>query len=209
MLIGVSVARINILGSFAHASWSISSILPALPVTVLTFGFHVITPFICKIVENSVYEAREAVLIGGVVPLLMVLSWNLILLGLAGTNSAASPGDPISLLLSVNPSALSAVQGFAFSALATSLIGYPVSFPKQLLDTLTLILSKPDSEKLKCCERQSVSNSDGSGRVGFVIYSSQHDVSKVGKFHLAQKSLQPLMRNKCQAWSRLIPLECL
>ncbi|GLT95349.1 hypothetical protein SLE2022_130350 [Rubroshorea leprosula] len=160
VLIGVSVARINILGSFAHASWSVSSILPALPVTVLTFGFHVITPFICKIAGNSVYEARKAVLIGGVVPLLMVLSWNLIVLGLAGTNSAVSPGDPISLLLSVNPSALSAVQGFAFSALATSLIGYAL---------------------------QSVSNSNGSGRVGFLIYSSQHDLSKVGKVSFGSK----------------------
>ncbi|GLT59692.1 hypothetical protein SLA2020_324980 [Shorea laevis] len=187
VLIGVFVARINILGSFAHASWSISSILPALPVTVLTFGFHVITPFICKIAGNSVYEARKAVLIRGVVPLLMVLSWNLIVLGLAGTNSAASPGDPISLFLSVNPSALPAVQGFAFFALATSLIGYAVSFPKQLLDIFNLILSKPDSEKLKCSQLQSVSNSDGSGRVAFLIYSSQQDLSKVAKVSFCSK----------------------
>ncbi|OMP05702.1 Tryptophan/tyrosine permease [Corchorus olitorius] len=179
--IGLSVARANVLGSFTHASWSLSSILPAIPVTVLTLGFHVITPFICKIAGNSVSQARKAVLIGGAVPLIMVLSWNLIVLGLAGTTSVVSPKDPISLLLSVNPSALSAVQGFAFSALATSLIGYAVSFPKQLLDTLELIIGKRSLEKQKLYESQLVSTTDGSGRVGFVIYSGQQDHGKFGK----------------------------
>ncbi|KAJ1401404.1 Amino acid/polyamine transporter 2 [Sesbania bispinosa] len=137
--IGLSVARVNIISSFASASWNLSSILPIIPVAVLTVGFHVITPFICKIAGNTVQEARKAILIGGTVPLVMVLSWNLIVLGLVGTNTAANTGDPISLLLSVNPSALSAVQGFAFSAMATSLIGYAVSLPKQILDTLELV----------------------------------------------------------------------
>lgn len=173
--IGLVVARTNILASFSHASWSTSAILPAIPVTVLTLGFHVITPFICKIAGNSVSEARKAILIGGVVPLVMVLSWNLIVLGLAGTTSAAAAapgGDPISLLLSVNPSALSAVQGFAFAALATSLIGYAVSFPKQLVDTLKLILSNPVSIKRK--------GGGHGGRVGFVIYAASAGVVSFG-----------------------------
>uniref|UniRef100_A0A2N9IVF6 Amino acid transporter transmembrane domain-containing protein n=1 Tax=Fagus sylvatica TaxID=28930 RepID=A0A2N9IVF6_FAGSY len=168
--IGLSVARADLLGSFAYASWGFLSILPAIPVTVLTLGFHVVTPFICKIAGNTIHEARKAILVGGAVPLVMVLSWNLIVLGLAGTNRA----DPISLLLSVNPSALSAVQGFAFTALATSLIGYAVSFPKQLLDTLELIFGKSDSGK-------QISNVDGIGRVGFVVYSGRPNLGNVGK----------------------------
>ncbi|XP_022747100.1 uncharacterized protein LOC111296890 [Durio zibethinus] len=187
--IGLSVARANVIGSFAHASWSLSSILPAIPVTVLTLGFHVITPFICKIAGNSITEARKAVLIGGAVPLIMVLSWNLIVLGLAGTTSVTSPKDPISLLLSVNPSALSAVQGFAFSALATSLIGYAVSFPKQLLDTLELILGITSLEKQNHYQSQLVSNGDGSGRVGFVIYSDQKDRGNFGKVSFGSNSV--------------------
>ncbi|CAN6825829.1 unnamed protein product [Brassica oleracea] len=140
--IGLSVARSNVLASFGQSCWKVSAVLPAVPVMVLTLGFHVITPFICNLAGDSVSDARRAVLVGGVVPFVMVLSWNLIVLGLArikvpvGSSSAI---DPISLLLSVNPSALSAVQGFAFSALATSLIGYAVSFPKQLLDTWKLV----------------------------------------------------------------------
>ncbi|KQK20320.1 uncharacterized protein LOC100833961 [Brachypodium distachyon] len=139
---GVSVGRSSMLKSLGYACWSPSAILPAIPVTVLTLGFHVITPFICKIVGNSVYDARRAILIGGAVPLAMVLSWNAAILGLAGTAGGAAFDDPIKLLLSVNPAALPAVRGFAFSALATSLIGYAVSFPKQLADTLELFAKR-------------------------------------------------------------------
>ncbi|KAI9186446.1 hypothetical protein LWI28_017324 [Acer negundo] len=179
--IGLSVARRNVLGSFSHASWSLSSILPAIPVTVLTLGFHVITPFICKIAGNSVSEARKAILIGGAVPLIMVLSWNLIVLGLAGTTMAASSSDPISLLLSVNPSALSAVQGFAFAALATSFIGYAVSLPKQLVDTLKLIFGKASLEEHNRSESKMVSSENGTGGVGFLTYSTELNLGNIGK----------------------------
>jgi len=179
--VGLSVARTNILSSLAYASWGFSSILPAIPVTVLTLGFHVITPFICKIAGNTVHDARKAILIGGAVPLLMVLSWNLIVLGLAGPNWAASIADPISLLLSVNPSASSAIQGFAFSALATSLIGYAVSFPKQLLDTLQLLFGKFGSGKQISAHSQMGSNVDEIGRVGFVVYSGKPNLGNPGK----------------------------
>lgn len=178
--IGLSVARTNLFASFGHASWSLPSILPAIPVTVLTLGFHVITPFICKIAGNTLAEARKAILIGGSVPLIMVLSWNLSVLGLSGANTTASSRDPISLLLSVNPSALSAVQGFAFSALATSLIGYAVSFPKQLLDTLELI-GKINLKKQSYSEIQLGSEGNGFGRVGFAVYSGRHNLGNSGR----------------------------
>ncbi|KAJ6697286.1 hypothetical protein OIU85_003637 [Salix viminalis] len=155
--IGLSVARTNILASLVPTSLSISAILPAIPVTVLTLGFHVITPFICKIAGNSVSEARKAVLI------------------------AASSNDPISLLLSVNPSALSAVQGFAFSALATSLIGYAVSFPRQLLDILELIFTKTKSEKQIHTQCQIFANGERTGRIGFVTFSRRHNVGSSGR----------------------------
>ncbi|TVU39971.1 hypothetical protein EJB05_13415, partial [Eragrostis curvula] len=107
-----------------------------------------ITPFICKIVGDSVYDARKAILIGGSVPLAMVLSWNAVILGLASAGGNAAFDDPIKLLLSVNPAALPAVRGFAFAALATNLIGYAVSFPKQLSDTVDLIVQRsPDSHE--------------------------------------------------------------
>uniref|UniRef100_A0A7N2M4U0 Uncharacterized protein n=1 Tax=Quercus lobata TaxID=97700 RepID=A0A7N2M4U0_QUELO len=174
--VGLSVARKDLSRSFGYASWGFSSILPAIPVTVLTLGFHVATPFICKIAGNTVKEVRNTILVGGAVPLVMVLSWNLIVLGLAGTNRA----DPITLLLSVNPSALPAVQGFAFTALATSLIGYAVSFPKQLIDTLELIFGKVNSGKLISSNSQMGSNADGIGRVGIVVYSGRPNLGNVG-----------------------------
>ncbi|ONK61718.1 uncharacterized protein A4U43_C08F32840 [Asparagus officinalis] len=138
VVIGLSTGRSNLMSSLSFASWRLGSILPAIPVTVLTLGFHVVTPFVCKIVGDSVYDARKAILLGGSVPLLMVVSWNAVVLGLAG-GYGENFVQPIELLLSVSSSALPAVKGFAFAALATSLIGYAVSFPKQLVDTLRLI----------------------------------------------------------------------
>ncbi|KAJ1288644.1 hypothetical protein BS78_02G103800 [Paspalum vaginatum] len=163
---GVSVGRTSLLGSLAYACWSPGAILPAIPVTVLTLGFHVITPFICKIVGDSVYDARKAILIGGAVPLAMVLSWNAVILGLAGAGGNAGFDDPIKLLLSVNPAALPAVRGFAFAALATSLIGYAVSFPKQLADTVELIRLRLSPKQGSV---QQSNSSSGYGRNGAIL----------------------------------------
>ncbi|XP_010922874.1 uncharacterized protein [Elaeis guineensis] len=170
--IGVSVGRSNLLGSLAYACWKAEAILPAIPVTVLTLGFHVITPFICKIVGDSVYDARKAILIGGAVPLAMVLSWNAVVLGLAGAGNVAFD-DPIKLLLSVKSSALPAVRGFAFAALATSLIGYAVSFPKQLVDTVKLIAERFPKKSMECS--QAMAFPDGNQKFG-----SSHEGSQVG-----------------------------
>ncbi|XP_042517137.1 tyrosine-specific transport protein-like [Macadamia integrifolia] len=160
--VGLSVGRSKILGSLGYASWAPSAVLPAIPLTVLTLGFHVITPFICKIAGKTLFDARRAILFGGAVPLFMVLSWNLVILGLARATTACSE-DPIGLILSINASALPAVQGFAFSALATSLIGYAVSFPKQLVDAIELISGREKSTNVGF-------NDGGNGRVGFALY---------------------------------------
>ncbi|XP_058722694.1 uncharacterized protein LOC131594541 [Vicia villosa] len=174
--IGVVVARANIISSFGSVSWKLSSILPIIPVAVLTVGFHVITPFICKIAGDTIDDARKAILIGGTVPLVMVLSWNLIVLGLVGAKKGADfVGDPITLLLSVNPSALSAVQGFAFSAMATSLIGYAVSLPKQILDTFELIVGKGENGEVGLVSY----SGDGVGYSGKVGLESSEDLSEM------------------------------
>ncbi|WVZ62470.1 hypothetical protein U9M48_012218 [Paspalum notatum var. saurae] len=163
---GVSVGRTSLMRSLGHACWTPSAILPAIPVTVLTLGFHVITPFICKIVGDSVYDARKAILIGGAVPLAMVLSWNAVILGLASAGGNPGFDDPIKLLLSVNPAALPAVRGFAFAALATSLIGYAVSFPKQLADTVELICLRFSPKQ---GSTQQSNSSSGYGRKGAIL----------------------------------------
>ncbi|CAK9184897.1 unnamed protein product [Ilex paraguariensis] len=175
--IGLSVGRTYIMGSFAYASWGLSSVLPAIRVTVLTLGFHVISPFVCKISGNTVNDARKAIFIGGFVPLVMVLSWNLIVLGLSGTHDVSSSGDPMSLLLSISSASL---------ALATSFIGYAVSFPKQVVDTLELIFGKSYS-KQTCNQSGTISVEDGVRKVGFVTYSGEHYLGNVGRFHMVDQ----------------------
>lgn len=128
--------------SVSYATWSPSASLRALPVIVLTLGFHVITPLVCKVVGGKPRAARKAILCGGAVPLSMVLAWNAVILSLHSSSAASSSMsiDPIKLLLSMSSMAAPAVQAFAFAALGTTLIGYALSFPKQLMDTSALFL---------------------------------------------------------------------
>ncbi|GAB2279706.1 hypothetical protein Dimus_014346 [Dionaea muscipula] len=83
----------GLLGSLAHASWDVSWLLPGIPIIVLTLGFYVITPII-----SSLNDVRKAIIIGGAVPLIMILSWNMIVHGLAGAGGSSSSYsvDPIS-----------------------------------------------------------------------------------------------------------------
>lgn len=134
--IGISVGKSFWLGSIASGTWSLSAISPAVPVIVLTLGFHVITPVVCQIVGGKAEEARRAILFGGAVPLFMVLAWNAVIISLAQAPSASF--DPIKLLLSLSTTAAPVVQAFAFAALGTTLVGYALSFPKQLIDTVSL-----------------------------------------------------------------------
>ncbi|KAI3979166.1 hypothetical protein MKX01_016991 [Papaver californicum] len=167
----VLLGRKKLLSSFGSSSWGLSAILPAVPVTILTLGFHAITPFICKIVGESVFNARRAILFGGTVPLIMVLSWNLVVLGLAKTNRSVSSQDPILLLLSVNSSQLS-----------TSLIDYAVSFPKQLVDTLELIWRETNSEnvKLSSLGQKFIRRGENAGYVGQISFSGSRFISNSG-----------------------------
>lgn len=136
--IGIFVGRTFWLGTMGSGTWSFTALYPAIPVIFLTLGFHVITPVVCQVVGGRPQEARKAILCGGAVPLLMVLAWNAVIIGLAQAPAQSASLDPIKLLLSLSSSAAPVVQAFAFAALGTTLIGYALSFPKQLIDTVSL-----------------------------------------------------------------------
>ena len=51
--VGLFMTRANVISSFNYASWSLSSILPVIPVALFTLGFHVSTSFICMIAGNT------------------------------------------------------------------------------------------------------------------------------------------------------------
>nr|CAD1817429.1 unnamed protein product [Ananas comosus var. bracteatus] len=132
---------------------------------------------VCVGRRDSVYNASKAILIGGSVLLVMVLSWNAVILGLAGIRNMGFD-DPIKLLLSVNPSALPAVQGFAFAALVTSLIGYVVSFPKQLEDTVKLIIEMFEKKRkvLRIGSDDNTRERSGNGGMGVLSEGANEDI---------------------------------
>ena len=142
LLVALGLPHVNMNAALAHSQWTAAAMVPAVPITVLTLGFHVITPLICGLLGGDARRARLAVLAGGLVPLVMVLGWNTVIIGIMG-QPAGGPGagslDPISLLLSLGTAAAPCVQTFALAALGTTLIGYAMSFPQQLADTLDML----------------------------------------------------------------------
>lgn len=60
--------------------------------------------------------------------------------------SASARIDPIALLFSLRNSAAPAVQAFAFAALGTTLIGYSLSFPRQLADTAAMLTGRDPTQ---------------------------------------------------------------
>lgn len=89
--IRIVVAIANIISSFCSIVWKSFSIFLIIMVIVLTARFHVITPFICIIYGDTIDKARKTILIDGIVPLVMVLTWNLIVLGLIGAKRVSHP----------------------------------------------------------------------------------------------------------------------
>eukprot|EP00897_Mesotaenium_endlicherianum_P010112 jgi/Mesen1/9129/ME000058S08621 len=140
MALGLPHMRLQV--ALQRASWRPAVLLPAVPLTVLTLGFHVVTPLVCAVLRGNARDARRAILTGGAIPLAMVLAWNAVILGLASPAAAiaSSPRlNPMALLLSLGTSAAPCVQAFALCALGTTLIGYSLSFPKQLADSLDML----------------------------------------------------------------------
>lgn len=143
LLLALGLPHIAFQKALSTSVWKPSAMLPAVPITVLTLGFHVVTPLICSLLRSDVRQSRKAVLLGGTVPLAMVLAWNTVIIGItppisSPSSSSSSSTNPILLLLSLGTSAAPCVRAFAFSALGTTLIGYALSFPKQLSDTIDM-----------------------------------------------------------------------
>ncbi|KAI3470450.1 hypothetical protein Pfo_027113 [Paulownia fortunei] len=128
--------------------------IPAtLPVMIFTLVYHDLAPVLCAYLEGDLKRIRASVFLGSVVPLLVLLIWEAIALGLS--NKADQVSDPVELLLSVRWGGVPfMVEAFSLLAVGTSLIGTLLSFLeffKEQLNNLSLdfpkeqLLEKPNS----------------------------------------------------------------
>ncbi|KAK4436021.1 hypothetical protein Salat_0765800 [Sesamum alatum] len=100
--------------------------IPAtLPVMIFALVYHDLAPVLCAYLEGDLTRIRASILLGSVVPLVALLVWEAIALGLS--NQADQVSDPIELLLRWGGVPFM-VEAFSLLAVGTSIIGTLLSF---------------------------------------------------------------------------------
>ncbi|XAR52372.1 hypothetical protein NMG60_11020411 [Bertholletia excelsa] len=120
-----------------------------IPVIIFSLVYHDISPVLCAYLEGDLQRIRASVLIGSVVPLLAMLLWDAIALGLSAHDSQVA--DPVDLLMSARWSGVPfMVEAFSLLAVGTSLIGTLLSFTEFFKEQLNkLSLHSPATEVLQ------------------------------------------------------------
>lgn len=114
----------------------LSAIWIALPVLSATFSYHIIIPSLKTYLQGKISYLKQAIWLGGLIPLLVYIAWQLsilVLIPVEGSNglvsmlhSGKNPSDSIINYLSQNimgNSILIFISVFLFCALTSSLIG--------------------------------------------------------------------------------------
>jgi len=117
MLMGFPLLKYENLS--APVNMNLSSLVTAVPVMYQLLVFHEIIPTLCYRLAGDVNKIKTAVIIGSLFPLLMLLGWNTVSMGLVAPGSAL---DPLNLLLSQHGLGFW-VTSLAFSAVTTTVIG--------------------------------------------------------------------------------------
>ncbi|KAJ6772956.1 TRYPTOPHAN/TYROSINE PERMEASE [Salix koriyanagi] len=98
-----------------------------IPVMIFALVYHDLAPVLCAYLGGDLKRLRASVLLGSIVPLLALLVWDAIALGLSA--QAGQVVDPVELLMSERWSGVSyLVEVFSLLAVATSLIGTLLGF---------------------------------------------------------------------------------
>ncbi|GMJ11958.1 hypothetical protein HRI_004865000 [Hibiscus trionum] len=130
---GVAVVFGGWSGLEGNGDWG--KVPATIPVMIFSLVYHDIAPVLCAYLGSDLTRLRASVLLGSVVPLLALLVWDAIALGLP-----TQPGqivDPVELLMSVKWSGVSfMVEAFSLLAVGTSmtgtLLGFSEFFKEQL-----------------------------------------------------------------------------
>ncbi|KAK1553245.1 hypothetical protein Q3G72_031526 [Acer saccharum] len=126
-----------------------------IPVIIFSLVYHDLAPVLCAYLDGDLTRLRVSVLIGSIVPLLALLVWDAIALGLSA--QADQVVDPVELLKSVEWSGVPLmVETFSLLAIGTSLIGTLLSFSeffKEQLNNLSWQSSSSSKESSSSLEQ--------------------------------------------------------
>lgn len=128
-----------------HQRWD--ALWIAVPIVSTSFGFHIIIPTLTDYLKRDVKQIRNVILIGGAIPLLIYVSWELLTLGiiplqgenglLMGYEKGLDGATLMSQLLDQSELSLLA-RLFSLFAILTSFLGVSLSLRDFLSDGLKI-----------------------------------------------------------------------
>lgn len=134
LFIGLPYIDFSLLGT---SRWS--AVPLAVPVMVISFGYHNLVPSLTEYLEHNRREVIKAIVIGSALPLFVYLMWDGLILGLIpeGFDEAVASGDMATEALRRVSEAIwiqHTVDLFAFFALVTSFLAVALSLVDFLKD---------------------------------------------------------------------------
>ncbi|KAL5801716.1 hypothetical protein ACOSQ3_033348 [Xanthoceras sorbifolium] len=145
LLLAIEVLAVTFGGwSGLDGSGNWGKVPATIPVIIFSLVYHDLAPVLCAYLGGDLTRLRTSVLLGSLVPLLALLVWDAIALGLSA--QADQVVDPVELLMSVRWSGVSfVVETFSLLAIGTSLIGTLLAFSEFFKEQLNNFSWKPSS----------------------------------------------------------------
>lgn len=144
LLLAIEVSAVAVGGGLslpANANWE--QVPAALPVIIFTLVFHDMAPVICAYLEGDLARIRLSILLGSLVPLVSLLVWDNIALGLA---TDLTRGLDILDMLKTDWS-YTVVETFSLLAVGTSLIGTLLGASQFFIEQLTNVASSSSARE--------------------------------------------------------------
>ncbi|GMH11269.1 hypothetical protein Nepgr_013110 [Nepenthes gracilis] len=118
-----------------------------IPVMIFSLVYHDLAPVLCAYLGGDVVRIRRSVILGSLVPLLAILLWDGIALGISGLAVTDQVADPVELLKRVRWSGVPyMVECFSLLAVGTSIIGTLLGFSEFFKEQLINHLSSSSSQ---------------------------------------------------------------
>uniref|UniRef100_A0ACD5XE47 Uncharacterized protein n=1 Tax=Avena sativa TaxID=4498 RepID=A0ACD5XE47_AVESA len=161
LLLTIEVSAVALgggLGLPANTHWE--QVPATLPVIIFTLVYHDIAPVICAYLEGDLARIRLSILVGSLVPLLSLLVWDDIALGLSTTTDL----DRFNILDMLKTEwGYTVVETFSLLAVGTSLIGTLLGASQFFVEQMTNLAASPAEEKVTGDGFEE----DGSSRLGW------------------------------------------
>ncbi|PAN50568.1 hypothetical protein PAHAL_9G528500 [Panicum hallii] len=181
LLLAIEVSAVAVGGGLSlppNANWE--QVPAALPVIIFTLVFHDMAPVICAYLEGDLARIRLSILLGSLVPLVSLLVWDDIALGLATDLSGLDILDMLKTEWSYT-----VVETFSLLAVGTSLIGTLLGASQFFIEQLTNLASSPSAQEHDIMKEKInkgigvFRKEDGSGHPGAVAILEKNRLSYI------------------------------